>query len=113
LPGRDRMTHGPVLTVAVAQTTTGPDRARNLGTAVDAVERGADAGAGLVVLPEYSSAYDPRGVHAGLAEPLDGPFVTGVAAAAARRGVHVCLGTLVPDGERASNLTLLLGPDGA
>lgn len=79
--------------------SSGRDAAANRELAVAAVEAAAADGAALVVLPEYTAAFDPRGVPPELAEPLDGPFVTALRAATARTGVTAVAGTCVP-GER-------------
>ncbi|WP_182113293.1 MULTISPECIES: nitrilase-related carbon-nitrogen hydrolase [unclassified Actinotalea] len=91
-----------------------PDRPTAAAAAVAAVERAADDGAALVVLPEYAVAFDPRGVGSDQAEPLDGPFVAGLARAAARTGVVVVAGTVLPGSrpERAVNAVVALGADG-
>src|SRR5690606_30924157 len=101
---------GPVR-VAVAQTSATADPARNLASALEVVSRAAAAGARLVVLPEYAQGYD-RGPRVELAEPLDGPFVSALAAAAATHGIQVCAGTTVPEGDRAANVVVLLDADG-
>lgn len=90
--------------VALAQVASGEDRAANRAAAVDAVRAGAAAGADLVVLPEYASAFDPRGVGPRHAEPVDGPFVAALSDAARTAGVAVLAGTTLPgDGARAVN----------
>lgn len=93
---------------------SGTDRAANAAAARDAVLRAADAGAGLVVLPEYASAFDPRGVGPDLAEALDGPFVTALCEVAARTGATVVAGTVEPGTEasRARNTVVAVGPAG-
>lgn len=104
---------GPTV-VRVPRIGSGRDAARNRDDAVSAVRNAAGDGAHLVVLPEYAAAFDPRGVTASLAEPLDGPFVTALAGAAARAGVTVVAGTAVPTSPgRAANVVVVLGPDGA
>ncbi len=80
--------------VAVAQFAPGVDWQANLATirrlATDAVAKGA----GLVVLPEYSSYYDRRPgesfvIHA---QTLDGPFVHGLAELADELRVAIVAG---------------------
>ncbi|MBO0922256.1 hydrolase [Cellulomonas sp. zg-ZUI222] len=88
----------PAVRVTVAQLQVGPDRTANLLAAQDALRTAARARADVVVLPEYASAYDPRGVGVDLAEPLDGPFVGALRQAAARHGLAVVAGTTLPDG---------------
>lgn len=98
--------------IALAQLVVGTDRAANRDAARAAVAGGAEAGAGLVVLPEYASAFDPAGVGAELAEPLDGPFVSELRAAAAEHAVAVLAGTTVPAGPRAANVVVGVDPHG-
>ncbi|MBO0901625.1 hydrolase [Cellulomonas sp. zg-ZUI22] len=88
----------PAVRVTVAQLQVGPDRTANLLAAQDALRTAARARADVVVLPEYASAYDPRGVGVDLAEPLDGPFVGALRQVAARHGLAVVAGTTLPDG---------------
>ncbi|PJI94175.1 carbon-nitrogen hydrolase family protein [Luteimicrobium subarcticum] len=82
--------------LTVAQLGAGTDRSANLEASRDAVSRAGRVGADLVVLPEYASAFDPHGVGAAHAEPLSGPYVTGLRDVARRRGVGVVAGTLTP-----------------
>ncbi|MBF0688926.1 MAG: carbon-nitrogen hydrolase family protein [Cellulomonas sp.] len=89
----------PAVRVTVAQLEVGPDRHANLLAARDALRTAARARADLVVLPEYASAFDPRGVGVELAEPLDGPFVSALREDAAAHGLAVVAGTTVPGGE--------------
>ncbi|WP_199424853.1 nitrilase-related carbon-nitrogen hydrolase [Actinotalea solisilvae] len=93
---------------------SGTDRAANAAAARDAVLRAADAGAALVVLPEYASAFEPRGVGPELAEPLDGHFVATLCDVAARTGTTVVAGTVEPGAEpsRARNTVVAVGPGG-
>lgn len=81
--------------VAMRSTT---DAAANRAVAAAAVRAGAAAGARLVLLPEYAAAFDPRGVGADLAEPLDGPFVTALREVTASGGPTVLAGTVLPAG---------------
>jgi deaminated glutathione amidase len=99
--------------VALAQLVVGTDHAAALDAARAAVRAARDAGARLAVLPEYASGFDPRGVGREHAEPLDGPFVTGLADAARDAGVAVLAGTTLPGGaDRAVNAVVALAPDG-
>lgn len=80
---------------------------RDLGTLAQA--RGADA----VVFPEYSAYFEPQLSAASVAasEPLDGPFVAGVATLAKDLGVHVVAGMLERSGERTRVFNTLVAVD--
>src|SRR5690625_6699856 len=101
------------LPVAVVQLAAGTDAQAAAERSAAAVRDAARGGAHLVVLPEYASGWAPR-LTTELAQPLDGPFLTAVRAAAAETGVWVVAGTMVPTGteDRCQNLAVLLGPDG-
>lgn len=88
----------PAVRVTVAQLEVGHDREANRLASLDALRTAARARADLVVLPEYASAFDPRGVGPELAEPLDGPFVTTLREQAAQHGLAVVAGTTLPGG---------------
>jgi predicted amidohydrolase len=98
------------LRVAAAQIRTGADPVANLATATDAVRQAADAGASLVALPEATLAAFGTDLRA-VAEPLDGPFATGLRKVAAETGVVVIAGLFEPaeDG-RVYNTLLATGP---
>jgi len=102
--------------VAAIQTRAGPDRQVNLDEAADLVVAAADAGATLVVLPEYFSvAGSPRHL-AEHAEPLDGPTVTWASELARRLGIHLVAGTFPErslSSPRLSNTSCLLDPSGS
>lgn len=106
------MTGSRTLTVAAAQVRSGTDPVANLAQAGEAVRRAADAGARLVVLPEATSASFARSPTRS-AEPLDGPFGTGIREVAAAAGVTVVVGLFEPaDGGRVHNTLLVTGPAG-
>ena len=111
------MSDGPgraTVRVAVAQLVVPSDHEAAREAARGAIVAAADDGADLVVLPEYASGFDPRGVGPEHAEPLDGAFVSLVRATAAAAGIAVISGTTAPgtvDG-RASNVVVAVGPDG-
>lgn len=105
------------LRVGVAQVAATRDKETNLARAGELIAAAARDGAEVVVLPEYAMAYDPRPDADSLAadaEPLDGPFVTGLAGYALRHGVTVVGGVLErgTDDERPANTLVALGPDG-
>jgi predicted amidohydrolase len=89
--------------VALRSGTDGPAATAQ---ALRALAAAADDGAQLVVLPEYASRFDPRGVGRALAEPLDEGFVPALQDAAEARGIAVIAGTTVPVGELAANVVV-------
>lgn len=103
--------------VAVVQFTAAADKAANLDRLVTLLEQAAGQGADLVVAPEaamhgFGEATTPL---APVAEPLDGPFVSGLTEAARRLGVVALAGMFEPvDGDRARayNTVVAVGPDG-
>jgi deaminated glutathione amidase len=100
--------------VAVGQVAVPTDHAASREQAVDAIRSAAEQSADLLVLPEYASGFDPRGVGPAHAEPLDGPFVSAVRAAAAETGVAVVVGTTLPGArpERAVNAVVAVDGTG-
>jgi predicted amidohydrolase len=102
--------------VAVGQFAATRDTAANRARVVDLIGRAADRGADLVVLPEASM--HPFGGSADrlttVAEPLDGPFATAVAEAAAAAGLVAVAGMFesVPGEDRVWNTVVAAGPDG-
>jgi predicted amidohydrolase len=103
--------------VAVGQFAAGDEPAANLATAAALTATAAGRGARLVVLPEYAmfatATLDDRIVAS--AQPLDGPFATGVSELAARHRVTLLVGMneALPDSDRIANTLLAVGPDGA
>lgn len=89
--------------VTIAQLVVSDDAAANREVAEGAFREAAAKRSDLLVLPEYASAYDRRGVGPEHAEPLDGPFVTMLRRRAAETGVAVIAGVTLPAGDRASN----------
>jgi predicted amidohydrolase len=104
------------LKIALAQTGVSPLPEENLRTARRLVRQASAEGAGLVVFPEMFMALPQPGVPlARIAEPLDGPFVSSLAAMAVEYGMAVVCGlweTVVGEPERAANVAVALGPDG-
>ncbi|MGB3287031.1 carbon-nitrogen hydrolase family protein [Mycolicibacter algericus] len=96
--------------IACAQILSGTDPAANLELVADYTERAAGQGAQLVVFPE--AAMCRFGVPLGpVAEPLDGPWATGVREIADRAGVTVIAGMFTPaDDGRVRNTLLATGP---
>jgi len=105
----------PAVRVTVGQLTVGADHAANLRQALAALAAAAAAGSDLLVLPEYASGFDPRGVGPSHAEPLAGPFVRELGAQAAAAGVAVIAGTTLPGAgpDRAVNAVVAIDAAGA
>jgi predicted amidohydrolase len=102
--------------VAVAQFAPGADRAHNRSVLRELATEAAARGAHLIVFPEYSSFFEPKlgPSFVAAAEPLDGEFVTALAALAAELGVHIVAGMLETneDPARFSNTLVAVGPTG-
>jgi len=100
--------------VAMAQIRSGTEPAANLDLVEDYTRRAADAGARLVLFPEATMCR--LGVPlASIAEPLDGPWATGVRQIAERAGIVVVAGMFVPAGSqegraRVTNTLIATGP---
>lgn len=100
--------------VTVAQVAVSDDHGANRQTVIDAYQVAQRAGSNLLVLPEYASGYEPRGVGPEHAEPLDGPFVTLLRARARTHGIAAVAGVTLPgsDGVRAVNALVVVDAAG-
>ncbi|WP_456823196.1 carbon-nitrogen hydrolase family protein [Cellulomonas sp. P5_E12] len=106
----------PAVRVTVAQLSVSADHGANRQVVEDAFDTAARARADLLVVPEYASGFDPRGVGAEHAEPLNGPFVHMLRARAAATGVAVLAGVTLPadgDDPRAVNAVVAVDGTGA
>ncbi|WP_144718868.1 carbon-nitrogen hydrolase family protein [Agrococcus jejuensis] len=83
-----------ILLAAAVQWAPGADPAANRAEVTRLVAAAAQRGARLVVLPEYSQAFDAdmAALAPAVAEPLDGPFVVTLQEAAATAGAVVVAG---------------------
>ncbi|WP_421732576.1 carbon-nitrogen hydrolase family protein [Cellulomonas sp.] len=103
----------PSVRVTVAQLQVSDDHTANRQVVEDAFRTAARTRADVLVLPEYASGFDPRGVGAEHAEPLDGPFVTMLRDRARATGVAVLAGTTLPgDGGDARAVNAVVAVDG-
>lgn len=108
---------GSAVGVAVVQFVPTSDTENNLQQLSEHTSAAVSRGARLIVFPEYSSFFEerlgPGSVAA--AQPLDGAFVTAIAAMATAHGVFIVAGMLEhgPDAHRASNTVVALDPSGA
>jgi predicted amidohydrolase len=103
------------LRVAAIQLNSNGDKARNLDAAERLVRAAAADGAELIALPEkWNLLAGGEELVAG-AEPLDGPSLTSARGWARDLGVHLLAGSISErggEGEKASNTSVLIGPDG-
>jgi predicted amidohydrolase len=103
--------------LSLAQLDSGTGKARNLATIERRARRAADDGAELAAFPEYSM-YEKKVVDASFgpaAEPLDGPFVTALAALAASLGIAIVAGVVEVNkgGPRPFNTLVALSASGS
>ncbi|MFF4414009.1 carbon-nitrogen hydrolase family protein [Streptosporangium sp. NPDC001559] len=89
--------------IALCQIPVSEDPAVNLSRAREALRSAAEDGAELAILPEATLTRYGRRIT-DLAEPLDGPFVTGLADAAKESGLAVVAGVF-ETGETGSGET--------
>ncbi len=103
--------------VAAAQLAAGDDLDVNLATCVAAIDRAAEGGAALVVLPEFCNhlSWYADAAHCWqVAVELDGPWLGAIAARARRHRLLVVVNATVRrDGGACTGTSLLYGPDGA
>ncbi len=99
---------------AAVQLNSTSDKARNLAAAERLVHAAAADGAELVALPEkWNLLAGGEELLAG-AESLDGPSLTAARGWARALGIHLLAGSIAErgEGEKASNTSVLIGPDG-
>jgi deaminated glutathione amidase len=98
--------------IALCQLPISSDPGINLRRAQDALREAAAGGAELAVLPEGAMVRFGSDLRAA-AEPLDGPFCSGLAEAAKETGVALVAGVFepAPDG-RVYNTAVAIGGDG-
>lgn len=96
--------------IAIAQILSGEDPAANLRLIAAQAARAADSGAELVLFPEATMRRFGRSLQ-DVAEPLDGPWASGVREIAERHGLTIVAGMFTPhtDG-RVRNTLLAVGP---
>ena len=105
----------PAIGVAVAQFAPTADEVANLAKIDELSARAAARGADVVLFPEYASYFvDPfDATLAAHAQDLDGPFVAGLSAIAARHGVTVVAGLVErADGDRVRNAVVAVDATG-
>lgn len=101
--------------VAAVQLNSNGDKGRNLAAAERLVRESVAGGAEFVALPEkWNLLASGEELVAG-AEPLDGPSLSAARGWARELGIHLLAGSICErgaEGERASNTSVLIGPDG-
>jgi predicted amidohydrolase len=101
--------------VAAIQLNSNGDKERNLAAAERLVRAAAAGGAEFVALPEkWNLLAGGEELVAG-AEPLDGPSLGAARDWARELGIHLLAGSISErgaDGEKASNTSVLVGPEG-
>jgi deaminated glutathione amidase len=100
---------------AAVQLNSNGDKERNVATAERLVRAAAADGAEFVALPEkWNLLAGGEELVAG-AEPLDGPSLTAARGWARELSIHLVAGSISErggEGEKASNTSVLIGPDG-
>lgn len=88
----------PTMKVALGQLQVSADWQHNLGQIRELAKRAADEGARLLVLPEGVIARDPddQDLPRRAAQPLDGPFVTGLREVSTATGLALAATVHVP-----------------
>src|SRR5690242_5638965 len=103
--------------VAACQFATGPDVEANLATVLRVMDRAADEGAELVVLPEFCNhpSWYADDAHAwDVALDLDGPFLKAVGDRAAERRIWVMVNATVRrEAGRLTDTNVLIDDTGA
>jgi predicted amidohydrolase len=101
--------------LAAAQMASGPDKGRNVETAIRLVRRASSLGATFIGLPENVAWMGPEPERAGAAESLDGPTLSTFAQLARELSVHLLAGSVLESGApggRVFNTSVLFAPDG-
>lgn len=103
------------ITAAAVQMNSGERKVDNLAKAEHLVRAAVDAGAQLVVLPEYFNCLGDRRVMLAEAEPLDGPTASFLRKLAGSLRITLVGGTFceqTSDGSKAHNTCLVVDPRG-
>ena len=92
--------------IALAQIQSGTDPTANLDVVADYTRRAAEAGARVVLFPEATMCRFGVPLKP-VAEPLDGPWASGVRAVAERAGIVVVAGMFCPSDDGRVTNTLI------
>lgn len=110
------MADQPTLRIGLAQFCPGGDPTENLALIAGFAAEAEQGGAQLLLCPEGSIVRFLDDVDAPVraAEPLDGPFVTGLAELSEKHRLTIAAGTFVPgEGDNRSHNTLVVLQNGA
>lgn len=92
------------------------ETAANVAHSLDLIEKAADAGAQLLVLPELANTgyvFETRAEALALAEPVPGgPTTDAWVEVAARRNLHIVAGITEREGNALYNSAVVIGPQG-
>lgn len=106
----------PKVRMAAVQFAVTEDVEANLATCLRMTDQAVAEGAVVVVLPEFCnhvSWYDDREHARRMAQTLDGPFVTALAAKAREHGIHLMANcTLAREDGRTTGSNILFAPAG-
>ncbi|HIW60881.1 MAG TPA: carbon-nitrogen hydrolase family protein [Candidatus Stackebrandtia excrementipullorum] len=102
------MTHNEPLRVALCQLNIGDDPMKNLAQMEESL---AECDADLAVFPEASLVRFGNDLSV-CAQPLDGPFVTGLREAARRYGTALIAGVFEPAEDRIHNTAVVIDGEG-
>lgn len=94
--------------IAVAQLEVTRDLARARALASAAAASAATSGARLLVLPEYSSGFDPRGVDRTLAQPAGGAFEHLLAELSEQHALCIVAGVVREHSDKLTNTLVAL-----
>lgn len=101
----------PAVRVTIGQLEVTADHGTNREIIRDAFKIAAGRRSDLLVLPEYASGFNPRGVGPEHAEPLGGPFVAMLRERAARTKVAVLAGTTLPGPDPEHGVNAIVAVD--
>jgi predicted amidohydrolase len=102
------MQEAAVARIALCQLNSGDDPEANLKLVRSGVEAAVSGGARIVVFPEATMARFGRPLDT-VAEPLDGPWASAVAAVATEHDVVIVAGMFTPADGRVRNTLLVTG----
>lgn len=103
------------LKVAVVQLNSRDDKAANIATALEMINRAAATGARLVALPEVWAYIGPADGARAAAEPIPGPISDLLAQKARQHGIYIhggSYGETRPGDSRILNTTVVINPEG-